>query len=484
MLSPSQPEAENTPASQTLSVLIPLYNEEEFVRELLDRVVNAPLPGGLGREIIVVDDCSDDGSVEVVEDFIASCPIPVKLLRHRVNRGKGAAIRTAIEAATGDWSIIQDADLEYDPAEYPRLLHPLLEGKADVVYGSRFLVSGERRVLYFWHSMANRMLTLLCNVVSDLNLTDMETCYKVFRTSLAKSIPIQSDRFGIDPELTVKFARRRARIYETPISYYGRTYEEGKKIGLRDAFEVLWVIVRSRVTSQLYNDSGPSVLDALAVAGKFNRWMADTIAPYVGACVLEIGAGIGNLTRQLCPRRKVYIASDIDAEHLGRLRRRFQHRPAVRVCRLDAETPRDFEPFSSQMETVICLNVLEHLEHDADVLKSMLTTLRPGGSLILLVPNGPAAYGTLDTAVGHFRRYTPEGLKTLLAGAGYELEKMISFNRVSWPGWRFTGQIMKSKGLSAAGMRIFDRFVWLWRRIDAKLPWEPISLIAIARRPN
>jgi 2-polyprenyl-3-methyl-5-hydroxy-6-metoxy-1,4-benzoquinol methylase len=401
-----------------------------------------------------------------------------------VNQGKGAAIRTAIQAASGEWSIIQDADLEYDPEEYTRLLHPLLAGKADVVYGSRFLVSGERRVLYFWHSLANRMLTTLCNIVSDLNLTDMETCYKLFRTSLAKSIPIQSDRFGIDPELTVKFARRRARIYETPISYYGRTYEEGKKIGLRDAFEVLWVIVRSRLTTKLYTDSGPSVLDALSVAGKFNRWMADTIAPYVGTRVLEIGAGMGNLTRQLCPRRKIYWATDYDDEHLAALRRRFQHRPALRIGRLDATNPQDFEPFREQAETVICLNVLEHLEHDDQVVRSILTALEPGGRLILLVPNGPAAFGTLDTAVGHYRRYTPEGLSALLTAAGYELEKIIPFNRVSWPGWRFTGQFLKSRGLSTSGMRIFDRLVWLWRRIDAKLPWEPISIIAIARRPR
>jgi glycosyltransferase involved in cell wall biosynthesis len=470
-------------ASSTLSVLIPLYNEEEFVRELLDRVVRAPLPEGLDREIIVVDDCSNDGSAEIVEDFIATCPVRIKLLRHAVNQGKGAAIRTAIEAASGEWSIIQDADLEYDPAEYPRLLHPLLAGKADVVYGSRFLVSGERRVLYFWHSLANRMLTTLCNVVSDLNLSDMETCYKLFRTSLAKSIPIQSDRFGIDPELTVKFARRRARIYETSISYYGRTYEEGKKIGLKDAFAVLWVILRSRFTKKLYKDHGPSVLDALSVAGKFNRWMADTIAPYVGSRVLEIGAGIGNLTRQICPRKVSYIATDIDTEHLEQLKRKFQHRPAVQICRLDAEKPADFEPFKGKVETVICLNVLEHLEPHEEVLRSIRTLLEPGGRLILLVPNGPAAFGSLDTAVGHFRRYTPEGLGALLAGAGYDVEKIIPFNRVSWPGWRFTGQVLKSKGLSTAGMRIFDRFVWLWRRIDAKLPWEPISIIAIARRP-
>jgi glycosyltransferase involved in cell wall biosynthesis/phospholipid N-methyltransferase len=467
----------------TLSVLIPLFNEEEFVGELLDRVARAPLPDGFQREIIVVDDCSNDGSAEVVRNFMVSSPVPIKLLSHPVNRGKGAAVRTAIQAATGQWSIIQDADLEYDPTEYPRLIRPLLEGKADVVYGSRFLSSDERRVLYFWHSLANRLLTTFCNMVCDLNLTDMETCYKVFRTSLAQSIPLQSNRFGIDPELTVKFARRRARIYETSISYHGRTYEEGKKIGLRDAFDVLWVIMRSRFTRKIYTDSGPSVLDALSIAGKFNRWMADTIAPFVGTRVLEIGAGIGNLTRQLCPRRKVYIASEIDPEHLEQLRKKFQHRPAVRICTLDAEKPEDFEPFLASVDTVICLNVLEHLEHDADVLQHILTTLQPGGRLILLVPNGPEAYGTLDAALGHFRRYTREGLAALLTKTGYELEQIISFNRVSWFGWRFTGQVMKAKGLSATGMWIFNKFVWLWRAIDSKLPWEPVSIIAIARKP-
>jgi len=469
--------------AETLSVLIPLYNEEEFVRELLERVAKAPLPEGLNREIIVVDDCSNDESAEIVEDFIARSPVPARLIRHSVNQGKGAAIRTAIQAATGQWSIIQDADLEYDPSEYPRLVRPLLEGKADVVYGSRFLASDERRVLYFWHSIANRMLTTFCNMVSDLNLTDMETCYKVFRTSLAKSIPIQSNRFGIDPELTVKFARRQARIYETSISYHGRTYDEGKKIGLKDAFVVLWVILQSRFTRKLHNDSGPSVLDALSVAGNFNRWMADTISPFVGKRVLEVGAGIGNLTRRLCVRRKLYIATDYDPEHLEQLRKKFQHRPAVRIQKLDAEAPSDFEPFAGSVDSVICLNVLEHLEHDADVLRRILTLLEPGGRLVLLVPNGPAAYGTLDTAVGHFRRYTREGLATLLANTGYELEKMISFNRVSWPGWRFNGQVLKAKGLSKTTMWLFNKLVWLWRIIDDKLPWEPVSIIAIARRP-
>jgi glycosyltransferase involved in cell wall biosynthesis len=469
--------------SAILSVLIPLYNEAEFVGELLARVVAAALPDGLDREIIVVDDCSNDGSAEIVESFMASRPgVPILLLRHERNRGKGAAVRTAIQAATGYFSVIQDSDLEYDPAEFPRLLKPLLEGKADVVYGSRFLASSERRVLYYWHSLANHLLTLLCNITTDLNLTDMETCYKAFRTSLAKSIPIQSERFGVDPELTVKFARRKARFYETSISYHGRTYEEGKKIGLRDAFDAAWVILRSRFTSKLHTNTASALLSSISQARRFNRWMAGTIAPYVGNRVLEIGAGIGNMTRELCPRRSYYIATDIEPEYLEQLANTFQHRAAVHVHRLDANEPEDYRPFEGQMDTVICLNVLEHIHDDAGALELIRTVLEPGGRLILLVPNDPAAFGSLDEAVGHYRRYTREHLATLLAHTGYELEDMLKFNRISRPGWRFAGQIMKTKKLSASGLGVFDRLVWLWRRIDRLLPWEPTSLIAIARR--
>jgi glycosyltransferase involved in cell wall biosynthesis/precorrin-6B methylase 2 len=470
-------------ANVTLSVLIPLYNEEEFVGELLARVAAAPLPPGVEREIIVVDDCSDDGSAEVVADFIASSPgVPVRMIRHEKNRGKGAAVRTAIEAATGEYSVIQDADLEYDPNEYPSLLRPLLEGDADVVYGSRFLAAGERRVLYYWHSLANKLLTLMGNIVADLSLTDMETCYKAFRTALGKSIPIQSDRFGIDPELTVKFARRGARFYETPISYHGRTYEEGKKIGLPDAFAVGWVILRSRFTNKLYKDTGPSVLDSFSIALNFNRWMADTIAPWVGRRVVEIGAGMGNMTRQLCPRRKLYVATEIDPEYLEQLRSRFRHRPAVRPRKLDAADAEDFLPLAGCFDTVVCLNVLEHIADDTGALERIRTLLEPGGRLILLVPHDPAIYGTLDEALGHHRRYTREQLAALLANTGYELERMIGFNRISRPGWRFTGRVLKSRSISTAGLRVFDKFVWLWRRVDDKLPWEPTSIIAIARR--
>src|SRR5689334_3731316 len=247
-----------------LSILVPVYNEEEYVVPLLDRVLRAPLPAGIEREIIVIDDGSTDGSAEAIATMAAVAPGIIRTARHEQNRGKGAAVRTAIDLVTGDYCIIQDSDLEYDPGEYPQLLTPLIEGRADVVYGSRFMAAGERRVLYYWHSIANRFLTELANVVADLNLTDVETCYKVFRTSLLRGIPLRSDRFGIDPELTIKMARRQARFYEIPISYHGRTYEEGKKIGFSDALQVVYVILRSSLSRDIYKDNGQEILDVLS----------------------------------------------------------------------------------------------------------------------------------------------------------------------------------------------------------------------------
>ena len=464
-----------------LSVLVPLYNEEEFVAPIIERVLEAPLPDGMAREVIVVDDGSSDGSAEIVAGMAARHP-EIRLVRHERNRGKGAAIRTAIEYARGDFSIIQDADLEYDPREYVHVLRPLLEGKADVVYGSRFMIVGERRVLYFWHSVANRLLTELCNLVADVNLTDMETCYKEFRTSLLKSIPIRSERFGIEPELTIKTARRQVRIYETPISYHGRTYEEGKKIGLKDALAAVFVILRYAFTNDLYKDSGPDILHALSKAPRFNRWMGDTIRPYVGERVLEIGAGIGNLTRALIPRVKCYVAADIDGEHMARLATRFQHRHNLHVRHCDLAEPSDFAGLGG-MDTVVCLNVLEHIEDDMQGLRNIHSALAKDGRAIVLVPHGQEIFGTLDAALGHYRRYSHEELKQKLEQAGFRVERIIDFNRISRPGWYVSGKLLKRTTLGAMQMKLFDQLVWLWRRIDRHLPWPPTSIIAIAVKP-
>ena len=231
-----------------LSVVVPVYNEEATVEALLGRVASAPVQEGVEIEIVVVNDASTDGTHAKLADLQSAGELKFSLYEHQVNQGKGAALRTGFAQVTGDIILVQDADLEYHPREYPRLLQPILDGEADVVYGSRF-GGGPQRVLFFWHYVGNRMLTLLSNMFTDLNLSDMETCYKVFRREVLDNLTLESDRFAIEPEITAKIARQKVRIFEIPISYYGRTYAEGKKIGWKDGVAAIWAILRYNLWS-------------------------------------------------------------------------------------------------------------------------------------------------------------------------------------------------------------------------------------------
>src|ERR1051325_9132050 len=340
-----------------LSILMPVYNERTVVERCISLVMAAPLPEHMDRELIIVDDCSTDGTFQILERLAASYS-GIRLYRHEKNSGKSAAVRTAIAKAEGDFSIIQDADLEYDPSEYPRLLRPMLEGNADAVFGSRYMAGEQTRVLLFWHSVINKGLTLISNMFCNLNLTDMETCYKVFRTDLLKSIPIRSDRFGFEPEIVMKSAKRKFRVYEVPISYHGRTYEEGKKIGWKDGLKAFGVILKFWLIDDLYaTPYGRGVLNNLTGNPQYLSWLARKLRPYVGDTVLEVSAGIGNIAGRLMARRMLYVAAEKDPLHLHALRNRFLRTPNVMVQQIDPESPDEFAAIERCFDTVLCVNV-------------------------------------------------------------------------------------------------------------------------------
>ncbi len=472
-------------AGLRLSAIVPVFNERYLVGEMLRRLLAVSIPGILELEILVVDDASTDGSAEIVDAVASEHPDQVRVLRHEENQGKGAALRTGIAAARGDLIVFQDADLEYDPRDLARLVRPFLEDGADVVYGSRFLSGDRRRVLYFRHTLGNRLITFMSNWATDLNLTDVETCYKMFRGPLLKSIPIRSNDFRVEIELTAKLAKRNCRLFEVPISYSGRTYREGKKIGWKDGFKALLATGRFWLVDDLYKEDeyGGMILHALERAQRFNGWMADAVRPMLGSRVLEIGAGIGNLTSLLVPRDR-YLASDINSAYLAYLQNLSVGKPYLEVGLLDLEKDAGFEAVAGQFDTVICLNVLEHVQDPVAALQRMRGALQPGGRLVVYVPVGPYLYSSLDEALGHRCRYTADSLKAELETAGFQVEETRPFNRVSVPAWWFNGKVLRRRSFSRVQLKLFDLMVPILRRLDRFLPWPSLGLIAVAKKPQ
>ncbi|NQT92725.1 MAG: glycosyltransferase [Lentisphaerae bacterium] len=462
-----------------LSVLMPIYNERATLDDILDRVLGVQLPDGLTLEVVAVDDASTDGSWEIAQSRAAADP-RVRVFRLERNTGKGAAVRRAVTEASGELAIVQDADLEYNPADYPRVLAPILNGDADAVYGSRFATAEYRRVLFFWHSVANRALTGLSNMLTDLNLTDMETCYKAFRMDILKTMPLRSNRFGIEPEITAKLSKRRLRIYEVPIRYSGRTYMEGKKIGLKDAFEALWVILKFFIVDDLYiGRYGEETLRSMELANRFTEWMMTRLRPHISGTVLEVGSGIGNNVRDLLDQEHI-IATDPDPEYVRLLTRAFAGRRRVEIMHWDATQPppREIPP----VDTILCSNVLEHIENESAALQNMRGLLKPGGKLILVVPAGETLYGSLDEALEHFRRYDMNTFGPRLADAGLSLDTQFTMNRIGVPGWLLNGKLLKRKALGRYQLKLFNTLMPIIRRVDGLLPWQGLSLVVIAAR--
>jgi len=465
-----------------LSILIPVYNERTVIERSLSAVLDTPLPENMDRELIIVDDCSTDGTWAILQRLAAAEP-RIRLYRHEKNQGKGAAVRTSIGYARGDFSIVQDADLEYDPNEYTKVLKPLLEGHADAVFGSRYLAGEQTRILPFWHSMMNKGLTLISNMFCNLNLTDMETCYKVFRTDLLKSIPIRSDRFGFEPEITMKCSKRKFRIYEVPISYHGRTYEEGKKIGWRDGLKALGVIFHFWLIDDLYVEPyGRAFLNNLTGTPQYLSWVANTIRRHLGDSIIEIGAGIGNISGRLMGRRLQYVAAERDPLYLHALRNRFLRTPNVTVTALDASKPAECERWQNSFETALCLNVLEYADDPASVVRSLAGSLRADGLLIVLVPQGVSLFGSVDRTLGHKRRFSRREVTDLLEAERLSVERIYNFNKIGKPAWWLSSTVLRTKHINKLTLKLFDKSVWFWRRVERILPWNGLSLIVVARK--
>lgn len=463
-----------------LSVLMPLFNERWTLQEIITRVLNVDIPVDI--ELIVVDDGSDDGSWELLNELAAQDD-RIRPFQHTRNRGKGAAIRTAIEKITGDYAVIQDADLEYDPADYSKLIQPLLEGKADAVFGSRFTGSS-RRVLFFWHSLLNRGLTCLSNLVNDLNLTDMETCYKMVRTDVLQNLRLKANSFTLEPELTCRLAQYGARIYEVPISYHGRTYDEGKKIGPIDGLKAIWEIFRSKfIDPQFTNHSGFYILTSVAKASRYNRWILNNVRRYMGKTVLEAGSGIGNMSKLLINRDRLVLL-DNDPLYDKKLKQRFGRRANVEIIQADLTNKHVLkQKVSEPVETVFCSNVLEHLEPDQQVLKSFHDMLLPGGHCVIVVPAGRWLYTGMDEELGHFRRYTDEELAEKMSEAGFNIVMKQRTTKLGSIGWFVSGRILRKRHLAPRQMIWFDRFLPVAKILEYLLPIPGMSLTMVGQKP-
>ena len=467
---------------EILSVLVPVYNERAYITRCIDNILNAPLPAGLDCELIIVDDCSTDGTYEVLQELERQHPGVIFLFRQDHNRGKGAAIRKAISEMHGDYAIFQDADLEYNPEQYKTLLDPILSGHADVVYGSRFAYSSCRRVLNYHHALGNRFITFLSNICTGLCLSDIESCYKLFKADILRTIPIRSDRFGIEPEITAKIAKRDCVVYEVPISYYGRSYMEGKKITWRDGLEALYIILKYKLIDDCFNERyGHAILRELNSARRFNKWLIKIIEPWLGNRILEIGSGIGNISRQL-PKKTLLTTSDYEDEYIKILSQAFQHDERVNVEHLDLSKDEGFEKLAGKYDSVICLNVLEHIDDDESALRRMGSLLSPGGYLIVQVPQYRFLMSKLDRKIGHFRRYNKKVLSHKMESVGLIPDRILNMNALGLLGWLVNNKLLGRVSFGKFQLKIFDMLVPIMGLCEKWLPHPGLSIIAVARK--
>jgi SAM-dependent methyltransferase len=400
----------------------------------------------------------------------------IKIIFHQKNLGKGAALRTGFKHASGEIVIIQDADLEYLPEEYPELIKPILDGRADVVYGSRFI--GTHRVFLFNHYLGNKILNIITNILYNTNLSDMMTGYKIFRKDVLKGLMLNANRFGIEAEITAEVFKHSLRVYEVPISYNGRCYEEGKKIKWYDFFvELYWLIRQKFITRNVPLD----ILLKMGSLRNYNRLIFSQIKPYLGKRVLEVGGGIGNITKYLLCCEHV-VVTDISGENLYYLKNLFGIYPNINILKNDITDLNSQELKQHDFDTILCLNVLEHIKDDKKALMNIHSIMNEGARSIILVPALISLQGSLDAELGHYRRYDKDKLINLLEAAGFGVEKVYYFNLCGAIGWFINSRVLKRKTFSRIQLWAFDKLCWFIKfEAKLKLPFG-ISLIAVCKK--
>ncbi len=454
-----------------LSIVIPVYNEINTVLEVIRRVKAV----GFDKEIIIVDDGSTDGTRELLKEIKEE---NIKVIFNECNKGKGFSLRRGFEYITGDIVIIQDADLEYYPDEYPILIQKIIEGKADVVYGTRFM--GSRRVFHFYHYLGNLLLNFIANFLYDTTLTDMMTCYKALKSNVLKRLKLRANGFGIEAEITAQVFKRRLRVYEVPISYEGRDYEEGKKITWKDFFRSLYWLLKCKFESL---DIGEDTLYKVKMMKNNNKWIFEQIKPYLGRNVLEVGAGIGNISKFLISFKRNVILTEINEAYLDYLRYRFIGNPKVKILKHDILLDEALNLASFKIDTIVCINVLEHIHDDKKALDNIYKILGEGGKLILFVPALKILQGSLDEKLSHFRRYEKGELLAKLEACGFSIEKIYYFDFFAAFGWFFYGKILKRKTMSSFQIKMFDKFIPILAKLERKIriPFG-LSLIAVCKK--
>ncbi len=456
-----------------VSVIIPSQDSRATVAEVIRRTRALP---GVGQ-VVVADAGSRDGTADEVERLSRQglCEL-VRLPR----LGRGSTVREALPHARGEVAVILDPDLSYEPRDIPALATPILDGRADMVLGSRFL-DGKRPIAGFWDALGSRTLATLAGAAVDLNLTDLGTGAKAFRTSAARGLELRAKGSGIDAELVAKFARMRYRILEVPVRFWPRHADAA----LREKAELLLAAIRYAHTDDAENEHGGyRTLLVMDQAPRYAEWLANVMRPHLGQRVLEVGAGIGTITRHLVDRELV-VPLDMEPRYVQQLENAFRGRANVRPLCADA-AKLDLDALRRErFDTVILSNVLEHIEDDAGALRRFREILVPGGRLLLVVPALQAIYGSMDREVGHFRRYSRRGLAKVVAQAGYGVENLRPMNPLGVPGWALNALLLHRTEVPELQLRVYDRLVPALAALERH--WQPpigLSLFCVANVPG